>query len=98
MEVCCMTQGTQPGVPNNLEWWEGEEKGGRFKREGACVYLWLIHTDVWQKLTQLCTATSLQLKKINVKPKKKRKEKKKKISRKNVQYKLTLRSESKWHN
>lgn len=70
MEVCCMTQGTQPGVRNNLEGWEGQEKGGRFKREGACVCLWLIHIDVWQKLTQFCTATSLQLKKkkINVKP------------------------------
>ena len=27
--------------------WDGEE-GGRevFKREGTCVYLWLIHVDV----------------------------------------------------
>ena len=25
--------------------------GGRFKRQGTYVYLWLIHVDVWQKLT-----------------------------------------------
>ena len=23
--------------------------GGRLKREGTCIYLWLIHVDVWQK-------------------------------------------------
>ena len=27
-----------------------------------CVYLWLIHVDVWQKLTQYCKAIILQLK------------------------------------
>ena len=26
--------------------WGGRQEGERFKREGACVYLWLIHTDV----------------------------------------------------
>ena len=30
----------------------GWEVGGRFKREGMCIYLWLIHIDVWQKSTQ----------------------------------------------
>ena len=29
----------------------GREVGGRFKREGTQVYLWLIHADVWQKST-----------------------------------------------
>ena len=24
----------------------GRETGGRFKREGMCVYLWLIHVEV----------------------------------------------------
>ena len=38
------------------------EVGGRFKREGTCVYLWLIHADVWQKPTQYCKAIILQLK------------------------------------
>ena len=37
--------------------------GGRFKREGTYVHLWLIHVDVWQKPTQFCKAIILQLKK-----------------------------------
>ena len=40
----------------------GREVGGRFKREGTYVYLWLIHVDVWQKPTQYCRAIILQLK------------------------------------
>ena len=36
--------------------------GGRFKREGTCVYLWLIHIDVWQKPTKHCKIIVLQLK------------------------------------
>ena len=35
---------------------------GRFKKEGAYAYLWLVHVDVWQKLTQQCKAITLQLK------------------------------------
>ena len=38
------------------------EVGGTFKREGTYVYLWLIHTDVWQKPTQHCKAIFLQFK------------------------------------
>ena len=49
----------------------GKEMGGRSKREGTYVYLWLIHVDAWQKPTQYCKAIVLQLK-IN-------KEKQKKI-------------------
>ena len=30
---------------DNLEGWE---VGGKFKREGKYVYLWLIHVDLWQ--------------------------------------------------
>ena len=41
----------------------GREMGGRFKREGTYVYLWLIHVDVWQKTTKFCKAIILQLKK-----------------------------------
>ena len=37
--------------------------GGRFKRERAYVYLWLIHVDVWQKPTKYCIAIMLQLRK-----------------------------------
>ena len=38
------------------------EMGGRFKREGTYIYLWLIHVDVWQKPTQFYKAIILQLK------------------------------------
>ena len=34
---------------------------GKFKREEAYVYLWLIHVDIWQK-TKFCKAIILQLK------------------------------------
>ena len=53
---------------DNLEGWDGVgvgrewELGGRFKREGTYVYLWLIHDDVWQKPTQYCKAIILHLK------------------------------------
>ena len=30
----------------NLEGWVGRQMGGRFKREGIYVYLWLIHVEV----------------------------------------------------
>ena len=39
----------------------GREMGGRFKREGIYVYLWLIHVEVLQKITKLCKAIILQL-------------------------------------
>ena len=38
------------------------EVGGRLKREGTCVNLWLIHVDAWQKPTQYYKAIILQLK------------------------------------
>ena len=44
----------------------GREVGGRFKREGTYVCLWLIHADIWQRPTQYCKAIILQLK-INLK-------------------------------
>jgi len=40
----------------------GRELGGRFKREGIYVYLWVIQADVWQKPTQYYKAIILQLK------------------------------------
>ena len=43
--------------------------GGRFKGEGTYVYLWLIHVDVWQKLTKFCKAIILQLRKKKKKAK-----------------------------
>ena len=38
------------------------ELGGRFKREGIYVYLWLIDVDTGQKPTEYCKAINLQLK------------------------------------
>ena len=40
----------------------GLEVGERLKREGPYVYLWLIHGDVWQKLTHYCKAFVILLK------------------------------------
>ena len=34
------------GLCINLERWDGEGDGGRFRREGIYVYLWLIHYEV----------------------------------------------------
>ena len=58
MGLCCMAQETQTGAlnqPRGVGW------GGRFKREGTYVYLWLIHVDVWKKPTKFCKAIILQL-------------------------------------
>ena len=44
----------------NLEGQNGAEVGVRFKREGAYVYLCLIHVDIWQKSTQYCKEIILQ--------------------------------------
>jgi len=41
---------------------EGWEVGGRFKKEGTYIYLWLIHVDGWQKPILFCKAIILQLK------------------------------------
>ena len=41
-----------------MEW----EVGGKFKREGTYVQVWLINVDVWQKSTQYCKAIILRSK------------------------------------
>ena len=48
MGICCKTQGTQQGLCDNLEGWDGKEMEGRFgrEREGTWVYPWLILVDV----------------------------------------------------
>jgi len=38
----------------------GRKMGGRFKREGIYVYLWLIHVEVGQKTAKFCKAIILQ--------------------------------------
>ena len=47
---------------DSLEGGMGWRVGGRFKREGTYIYLWLIDFSVQQKATQQCKATILQLK------------------------------------
>ena len=37
---------------DKLERWDGVGGRRRFRREGTCVYLWLIHAGVWQKPAQ----------------------------------------------
>ena len=55
------------GLCINLEGWDGEggvmgrEVGGRFKRDGSYVYLWLIHVELLQKTTEFYKAIILQL-------------------------------------
>ena len=41
------TEGSNPGLCDNLEGWDGVGGGGRLKREGTYVYLWLIHAAIW---------------------------------------------------
>ena len=55
----------------------------RFQREGTWVYLWLIHTDVGQRLMQYCKAVILQIK-IN------------KLKKKNEAGAITIDSDFKW--
>ena len=38
----------------------GDQKGRKFRKEGTCVYVWLMHFAVQQKLTQHCKATICQ--------------------------------------
>ena len=42
---------------------ENKQGNTRLKREGICVYTWLIHTFVQQKVTQAYKAIILQFKK-----------------------------------
>ena len=46
-----------------LEAGMGDRVGGRFKREGIYVYLYLICIAVWQKPAQHCKPIIFQLKK-----------------------------------
>ena len=39
---------------------KGWEPAEIFKREGTCVYLQLIHAEVWQKPTQYCNYPSIK--------------------------------------
>ena len=49
-----MTQGAQTGTlwqPRGVEWGGRWKEGSRGRRH---IYLWLIHADIQQKLTQYC--------------------------------------------
>ena len=64
--LCVLTgSGTTPRPrKREMEQNRGARKvGGRFKRKGTYVYLWLVHVNVWQKPTQFFEAIVLQLKK-----------------------------------
>ena len=50
------------GLCDRLKGRLGKEMGGRSRREGTWVYLWLIFVYVWQKTTKFCKAIILQLK------------------------------------
>ena len=47
---------------NHLKVGAGSGTRGKFKNEGTCVYLWLIHVDIQQKPPQHCKVIILQLK------------------------------------
>ena len=49
----------KPMLFNDLKEWDGRE---RFKREGICVYLWLLQVDIWQEPSQYRKVVILQLK------------------------------------
>ena len=55
-------QGSVISWRGRMEW----EVGRRFKKEGAYIYQWLSHVDIWQKPTQDYKTIILQLK-INLK-------------------------------
>ena len=46
---------------DNLEGWDRAGGGREVQGEKTCVYLWLVHADIWQKPTQHCKAIILQL-------------------------------------
>ena len=46
----------------NLVGWGGEGDGRKGQEEGTYVYLWLIHSEVWQKATRFYRKIILQLK------------------------------------
>ena len=44
----------KPGICDNLDRSGGEGGGSGFQNGWTHVYLWPIHTDVWQKPSQYC--------------------------------------------
>ena len=58
------TRSSNQVLCDNLRRGGWDEVGGRFKRQGTYIYIyiWLDGADVWQKPTQCCKAIILQLK------------------------------------
>ena len=54
-----MTPETQTGALYQTRW---VEWGGRFKREGTYIYLWLIQLMFDRKQTKICKGITFQLK------------------------------------
>ena len=50
MGICCMAQEIQTGLGINLDGWDGEEIGRRFKRERIYVSVQLSHSVVSDSL------------------------------------------------
>ena len=46
LEFAVCLRKLKQGLCISLEGWDGEEMGGRFKREEIYVYLWLIYVEV----------------------------------------------------
>ena len=44
-EFAVWLRNLKQGLCISLEGWDGRDIGGRFKREGMYVYLWLIHGE-----------------------------------------------------
>ena len=46
MGIAVYLRKLKQGLCINLEGGMGQEMGESFKREGMCIYLWLIHVEV----------------------------------------------------
>ena len=44
-ELAVCLRKLKQGLCTNLEGGMGRERGGRLRREGICVFLWLIHVE-----------------------------------------------------
>ena len=61
--VLCGAESSNPVLCDNPEGWDRVGGGREVKEGGDIQYLRLIRVGVWQKSTQHCKATTLQLKK-----------------------------------
>ena len=57
-----MIQETQTGALEQPRGVDGEGDGPEVQEGGTCIYLWLVHADVWQKTAKFCKAIILHIK------------------------------------